>query len=376
MPIIEYIDLHSTVAGADKVYHLALQQDAEGWAVPFAYGRRGSALNFGYKTQTNTEARARSVYNTQLTIQFGKGYVSRPGVSGNVFNASGNVTLAPETPRGITTPRLIEGHLPQLLNVITEEQVQFYIDSPLWGAQEKKNGRRMAIHTTAERPPLVTNKKGQAVGVMEELRADINRNMESYLIDGEAIGAKLHAFDLMEVNGKDLRQESYLNRYIELSNFVDKYSFKNISVVPLHITKEGKQALHDRVQAAKGEGVVFKQLSASYEPGRPNSKGNQLKFKFWESGTFYTGKQNDTKRSVPLYAWSAAAQCGEFVGGVTIPPNHEVPPAGSFVEVRYLYYYPGGSLFQPQYEGVRTDCDRSDCDISKLKVVVDPEGDE
>jgi hypothetical protein len=48
---------------------------------------------------------------------------------------------------------------------------------------------------------------------------------------------------------------------------------------------------------------------------------------------------------------------GTGVGSVTIPPSHTVPAAGSIVEVRYLYAYEGGSLYQPVYLGIRDDID-------------------
>jgi bifunctional non-homologous end joining protein LigD len=54
------------------------------------------------------------------------------------------------------------------------------------------------------------------------------------------------------------------------------------------------------------------------------------------------------------------------VGNVTIPLNIEIPAVGELIEVRYLYAYPGGSLFQPVYLDVRTDLDDAD-DVSTLK---------
>jgi bifunctional non-homologous end joining protein LigD len=43
------------------------------------------------------------------------------------------------------------------------------------------------------------------------------------------------------------------------------------------------------------------------------------------------------------------------VGNVTIPANFAIPEAGSVCEVRYLYYFEGGSLYQPVYLGTRDD---------------------
>jgi bifunctional non-homologous end joining protein LigD len=54
------------------------------------------------------------------------------------------------------------------------------------------------------------------------------------------------------------------------------------------------------------------------------------------------------------------------VGNVTIPPNKDVPAVGSVIEVRYLYAYEGGSLYQPTYKGVRDDVDTEECRMNQL----------
>lgn len=374
MPIIEHIDLHSTAAGADKVYHLAIdeQQGAGGshFTVRFAYGRRGAALTFGTKAIQVNYQRALSVYQKQLTVQFSKGYVSRPGVSGNVFGAEGAATAMPATANGITAPKPQSGFLPQLLNVITEEQLEFYLTSDEWGAQEKMDGRNLSVETGPALPPRAINRKGQAVPMMRELEVDMNINMDAYLINGEAIGSKLHAFDLLQLNKENLREQSYLDRYIALSNYIGRAGFTNIVLVPLFTTTEGKRKLYERVKKDSGEGLCFKRLAAPFTEGRPNSGGDQLKFKFWAQETFIVGGHNPTKRSVQLFACDGGFN--RDVGNVTIPPNHEMPRTFSYVEVRYLYYYPGGSLFQPIYCGPREDAERADCDIRKLKVKQGP----
>jgi hypothetical protein len=55
------------------------------------------------------------------------------------------------------------------------------------------------------------------------------------------------------------------------------------------------------------------------------------------------------------------------VGNVTIPANQPVPKVGQVLEVRYLYAYKGGSLFQPTSLGVRDDVDPPECVIGQLK---------
>ena len=59
--------------------------------------------------------------------------------------------------------------------------------------------------------------------------------------------------------------------------------------------------------------------------------------------------------------------CGTGVGNVTIPANCEIPQKGDLVEVRYLYAYKGGSLYQPTYLGKRSDVDEDECVLNQLK---------
>ena len=61
---------------------------------------------------------------------------------------------------------------------------------------------------------------------------------------------------------------------------------------------------------------------------------------------------------------------------MTIPPSEQIPQAGIVVEVRYLYAYPGGSLFQPVYLGQRDDIDPSACVIGQLKYKANGEDEE
>jgi bifunctional non-homologous end joining protein LigD len=140
---------------------------------------------------------------------------------------------------------------------------------------------------------------------------------------------------------------------------------KHISAVPLGRFRQGKEWLWEDIRRRGGEGVVFKLLDAKYSPGRPSRAGDQLKCKYWESATCLVFRINGDRRSVQIAATSGDEDIP--VGNVTIPVNHPIPSEGVLVEIRYLYYFSGGSLYQPQYLGVREDADRSDCCISKLK---------
>jgi len=113
------------------------------------------------------------------------------------------------------------------------------------------------------------------------------------------------------------------------------------------------------------EGVVFKQLSASYTAGRPASGGAQFKQKFHASASFVVTKVN-SKRSVSLALFDGTVVVP--TGNVTIPPNHAVPKAGAVVEVRYLYAFrESGSIYQPVFLGVRDDMEPDACRVDQLK---------
>lgn len=148
---------------------------------------------------------------------------------------------------------------------------------------------------------------------------------------------------------------------MESLNFGD-----GIKVVKTAYTKKEKQELYDELVKREAEGIVFKRKDAPYTAGRPASGGNCLKHKFYAEATFIVASLTKGKRSVGL---ELVGENGERVGvgKVTIPPNKEVPKVGDFVEVKYLYAYRGGAIFQSEYKWKRKDCDLTDATMKQLK---------
>jgi bifunctional non-homologous end joining protein LigD len=135
----------------------------------------------------------------------------------------------------------------------------------------------------------------------------------------------------------------------------------NVLRVETYIGPTDKASAFIKLEKNAAEGVVFKNLKATYVPGRPASGGNYLKHKFYETGSFIVNAIN-SKRSVELKLSN-----GTVIGNVTISSNFSVPSVGSIVEVRYLYAYRNGSLYQPVYLGERFDVDESECTEDQLK---------
>lgn len=142
---------------------------------------------------------------------------------------------------------------------------------------------------------------------------------------------------------------------------------KAIQVVKTAYTTEEKQQLFDELTKNKAEGIVFKLKSAPYKAGRPASGGSQLKHKFYAEATFIVRSITKNKRSVALELVIEGTQARIGVGKVTIPPNKEIPQEGDLVEVRYLYAFKGGSIFQSNYKGKRNDSDLTDATTKQLK---------
>ena len=83
-----------------------------------------------------------------------------------------------------------------------------------------------------------------------------------------------------------------------------------------------KVEIYEELRATNREGVVFKEIDAPYSPGRPNSGGPQLKFKFVESASFVvTGSQRQTQRHARPLRWRQA--------GPRRQRHHPAEPCGS-----------------------------------------------
>ncbi len=133
------------------------------------------------------------------------------------------------------------------------------------------------------------------------------------------------------------------------------------------ISPDDKVGTYEELKLEGVEGVVFKDVDAPFTPGRPNSGGPQLKYKFVESASFAVLARNP-QRSVTLGLYPAGGVTPVPAGNVTIPPNHAVPAPEEVVEVQFLYAFKeSGSIYQPVYQGKRCDIPAAACTTDQLK---------
>ncbi len=342
----EHITLFFRQERSDKVYKASLEEKDGQYIVNFAYGRRGATLKTGTKTQSPVPyEKAKKIYDKLVLSKTAKGYVPDEDNSEYVVDTEQRKT-------GIHC---------QLLNPIDDIELDQFITDDNWCAQEKMDGKRMLIHKSEE--IIAINRKGLSVGAPKSMMDAVATIDPTFLIDGEAIGDTLYVFDLLALNGTDIKNKTYIERYELLKTLGLSGA---LQLVPLAETKAKKEKLLQSLKEAGAEGIVFKKNTSAYQAGRPNSGGDQRKYKFYETASVLVSKVND-KRSVGM---SVIDEEGKtvFVGNVTISPNKDVPKEGDIIEVRYLYAYKGGSIYQPTFLMVRTDIDPQDCILSKLKL--------
>jgi len=351
---LKSVSLYFREGGSDKEYHVRIEESGSGFLVNFAYGRRGSSLSTGTKTTSPVSLEdAERIYDKLVKEKKAKGY--KEGEAGTPYQQS-------------DSDQNHESDLhPQLLNSVDETEVERLLDDPNWFMQEKHDGRRMLLEKHGDNI-IPINKKGHAISAPLTVYQSAENLKYDCVLDGEHIGDYLYVFDLLELNGEDLRSKSFEQRYIALLNLFGASMLRHIRLVG--IATQDKRVVFNELKAKKAEGVVFKDKRAPYTAGRPNSGGTQLKHKFVASLSAVVTTINP-KRSVSVSLLDMETGWHP-VGNVTIPANHKVPACGTVVEIRYLYAFSQScKLFQPVYLGVRQDVGQMECVMGQLKFKAD-----
>ena len=332
------VTLYCREGSADKEYQLHLQSAGDGgFVVNFAFGRRGSTLKPGTKTQAPVSYDAAcKIYDKLLREKTGKGYTEAESGMRYV---------------GTDLESRDSGLSPQLPTAIQPAEVERYQRDSAWAAQEKYDGENRMIMVEAGSVGGV-NRRGLTCPVPAHWDAnDLPHANGRTVLCGEDMGAELVAFDIVELDGKCIRHLSVLERHatlVELANKAGNPAW--LKIAPLAVTAAEKAALLQRMHDEDGEGVVYKRASASFDSGRSL---NALKHKLQESSTFVVAKVN-AQRSVAIALHDENDQLVPM-GNVTVPANYPVPSVGALVEVEYMYRFEGGALMQPKYKGERTD---------------------
>ena len=182
---------------------MAIEPSGDGFVVNFAYGRRGSTLTTGTKTASPVPfEQAKKIYDKLVKEKTAKGYT--PGEDGTPYQQTDKADRA-------------TGIVPQLLNAVDECDAQKYIaDAQCW-AQEKFDGRRVLVRRIGDTITGI-NRLGLAIDLPQPIVNHARTvGSQHWLIDGEAVGDTLFAFDALESACVGLRPQAYAKRLRSLA---------------------------------------------------------------------------------------------------------------------------------------------------------------
>ena len=267
----------------------------------------------------------------------------------------------------ITIPAPMVVWLPQLLNSLSEDEFDNFISGldETWCAQELFRGKRLLIFKDAS-GVFAEESYGKRYEIPVPILEAVKQLSGNCILDGVADKNIFYTYDLLKRGDEDCRPKPYGDRYKNLETIVGTKNTGAVRIVPTVIGKSATYKRYEELKKRDAEGIVYKDLCAKHEAG--DNHQTQFKFKFYAHCSAVVIRHND-KRSVALALYlDDGSGSGMAIGNVTIPANYEIPAVGNVVEVAYLYYFPGGSLHQPVYQGVRTDIPATDCSFAKQKL--------
>lgn len=334
--------LYMKEGAADKQYTAALDPDS--LTVQLSWGRRGGTVQTKLLTAPTLEA-ATKLYEAKLNEKLSKGY-------------SLGQDATPLAASNEGAKREVKAPKPMLLNEVGDEELFRCALDEAWFMQEKKDGDRILL-VKAGGKITSFSRSGRETWALPEtiIKAALACSYESFILDGEIVGDTVYAFDVL-AGLQDMTCFPYEDR-LGLLRALFGDSKSGIVMVETARTHEDKVAMFTRCKQTGCEGVVLKRRTAMYSPGRPNSFGPALKYKFWASASVIVRAHTD-KESVEIELAD-----GMPLGRVSTPKG--LPPVGSIAEVKYLYAYRGGSLAQPSFLRIREDIDRSECTAAQLQ---------
>ena len=378
----ESASLYVRSGSRDAVYFLQLTQSEAGWNVRGQYGRRGSTLNLSEVATNVSYEQAKKLFDKKLRSKLTENPPYRYTEESNKIDPApaSSIKIDASTPKapasvGMTAATSVSKEslfsCELLLRVEPVNAMPYAKRDRFWFQTKRDDRRLLAILRNGETFGL--NKKGEVVQLDSRLSDGIKRiakagNFSSLMFDGEIESTGFWMWDLLDLNGEQVRELPYSDRLDMLEEIVAALPSDLLPlfhVVETAKTTTGKLLLWQRLEAIRAEGFVIKDSTASYKPGRC---GQHLKCKFEKTGSVIVGpkprlKANDGHRSVAMYCYNGARPL-RFMGTVGVPERYPLPTDGDVIDVRVLYRHHGleGKLIQAKYFGkVRNDVRLEEC---------------
>jgi hypothetical protein len=175
---------------------------------------------------------------------------------------------------------------------------------------------------------------GNAVEIPKNDAALAMLSDHDWILDGEFIGGRFVAFDILELNGDPVTCANGARR--ELLESVSPFA------VVRRATGDDKQELIEAIRRERGEGVVFKRIAAEYEAGRSE---DCQRLKNYETDTFTVKEITPYKSSIEV------EKGGLSFGRVSVGYNH-LPMEGQAVRIRFDRVTEKGKLLRAKFIGL------------------------
>lgn len=364
----------------NKEYRASLEQTALGWMVNYAYGSIGSPLKEGTKTAVPLEyEKAKAVYDRLVADKAGKACSCCGGIYASTTGAlnghsshlqpvaqCATTKVVPMPTRGKTNAPT--EFFPELLTAVDVLDAERFLNDAKYGLMRKYDGHRMAI-LFADGTVTAFNRLGKRIPAPYGLAEEVTKlaewsEVKTLMLDGEYLGGKFVAFDLLYCDG-NTKALPFLDRWEILLGIVSKPpQGTEIGLASLLTGRDDKVRFFLAEHDSNGEGVVLKRLDKPYMPGR---QGSSIKIKFWKSATVRIARKQKTTEH-HSFGTEVLKDGRQWVYTGSVTCKGPLPQVGTYREIKYLYLGVGGHLYQPEDLGARTDVTDADCKIEQLKI--------
>ena len=257
----------------------------------------------------------------------------------------------------------------QLLTAIDDgTEAAARVLDPNYGVQQKFDGERILLHV--ERTSVTAyNREGRPYDTMaKDILTEAKRfsTFAPLLFDAEWIREikSLYCFDLLELEGIDLRPDKFIDRIRHLTRAFTHHETFLIHQARTEVEQKGKVALVTQIWDLNLEGIAAKRLDSSYFIGR---SPQNYKYKRTHDASFLIIRRNK-KASVDLALVDDNNRLIE-VGSVQIRDKRfERVKEGTILDVRYMHAFrKTNHIYQPRMLRIRDDLKPDSCLLSQLR---------
>lgn len=277
---------------------------------------------------------------------------------------------------------MIKAMLCETIAQTTDQYIDTFIEDDGWVSQPKLDGMRLVIETTEEGISTY-NRNGETFTrrIAPRLHRDLRELPPGWILDGELVdGYQYNLFDVLRCPTALLTIEPLRKRISILEELHGKWGPGFVDLVPTCSTPFGKRNMLMSIREKGGEGIVFKELASTYQPGQRSKRW--LKLKLWKSADCIVREVSPTgKSSVALALIHRGNDWpGEVVG--MMKNGWQIVDVGSclvrdsvlrrvetgmVMETKYLAASEGGKLMQPAFVRLRFDKEIHECCTDQLQ---------